>query len=72
LASARILNDYTVETTFQTIGERSTRVAIGHYYSTTTLKAKLLNLVAKGKIARDTQSTLNAAKATIEAAWRAG
>jgi hypothetical protein len=47
-------------------------VGISHYYSTTTLKAKLLNLIAKGKIARETQATLNAAKAMIEAACRAG
>jgi hypothetical protein len=47
-------------------------VEIRHYYSTTTLKAKLLNLIAKGKIARETQATLNAAKATIEAACCAG
>src|SRR6266481_3015385 len=50
----------------------STKVEISHYYSTTTLKAKLLNLIAKGKIARETQATLNAAKATIEAACHAG
>jgi hypothetical protein len=68
---SKILSDYRVETTFQTLGQ-STRVEISHYYSTTTLKAKLLNLIAKGKIARDTQATLNAAKATIEAAYRAG
>jgi hypothetical protein len=47
-------------------------VEITHYYSTTTLKAKLLNFVAKGKIARETQATLNAAKVTIEAACRSG
>ena len=58
--------------TFQTLGHRSTKVEISHYYSTTTLKAKVLNLIAKGKIARETQATLNAAKATIEAACRAG
>jgi Polyketide cyclase / dehydrase and lipid transport len=68
----KILSDYRVETTFHTIGARSTRVAISHYYSTTTLKAKLLNLIAKGKIARETQATLNAAKAMIEATCRAG
>jgi hypothetical protein len=39
-----------------------------HFYSTNTLKAKLLNLIAKGKIARETQATLNAAKSTIETA----
>ena len=69
---SKILSDYRVETTFQTLGPRSTRVEISHYYSTTTLKAKLLNLIAKGKIARETQATLNGAKATIEATCRAG
>lgn len=68
---SKILSDYRVETTFQPLGHRSTKVAISHYYSTTTLKAKILNLIAKGKIARETQATLNAAKATIEAACRA-
>ena len=68
----KILSDYTVETTFQALGPQSTKVAISHYYSTTTLKAKLLNLIAKGKIARETQATLNAAKAMIEATCRAG
>jgi Polyketide cyclase / dehydrase and lipid transport len=69
---SRILSDYRVETTFQTLGDRSTKVEISHYYSTTTLKAKLLNLIAKGKIARNTQATLNAAKAMIEAACSTG
>src|SRR5262249_40422653 len=63
---SKILTDYRVETTFQMLDHRSTKVEISHYYSTTTLKAKLLNLIAKGKIARDTQATLNAAKTTIE------
>lgn len=65
---SRILSDYRVETTFQALGHRSTRVEISHYYSATTLKAKLINLIAKGKIARETQATLNGAKAMIEAA----
>lgn len=63
---SRILSDYTVETTFRKLGDASTKVEISHYYSTTGLKAKLLNLIAKGKIARETQATLNAAKAAIE------
>ena len=65
---SKILSDYTVETTFQALGHQSTKVAISHFYSTTTLKAKLLNLIAKGKIARETQATLDAAKALLEAA----
>jgi hypothetical protein len=68
---SKILSDYTVETTFQKVGHQSTKVEISHYYSTTTLKAKFLNLIAKKKIARDTQATLNAAKALIQAACRA-
>lgn len=63
----RILCDYRVETTFQSLGHHTTKVQISHYYSTPTLKANLLNLVAKGKIARDTQAMLRAAKAAIEA-----
>jgi hypothetical protein len=69
---SRILNDYTVETTFHKLGDGSTKVKIWHYYSTTGLKAKLFNLIAKGKIARDTQATLNAAKAAIEGARSEG
>jgi len=64
---SKILSDYRVETTFQKLGDLSTKVGISHYYSTATLKAKLLNSIAKGKIARETQATLNAAKAAIEA-----
>ncbi len=64
---SKILSDYRVETTFQRISDQSTKIEISHYYSTTTLKSRVLNLIAKAKIARDTQATLNAAKATIEA-----
>ncbi len=63
---SKIFTDYTVETTFRKLGDASTKVAIAHYYSTPSLKAKLLNLIAKGKIARETQATLNGAKAAIE------
>ena len=69
---SKILSDYRVETTFRTLGHQSTKVEISHYYSTKTLKAKILNLIAKGRIARETQATLNAAKAAIEAACGAG
>ena len=72
LGISKILSDYRVETTFQSLGYQSTKVEISHYYSTTTLKAKLVNLIARGKIARETQATLNAAKATIEAGCGAG
>lgn len=65
---SKILSDYTVETTFRKLGEGSTKVEISHYYSTPSLKAKFLNFIAKSKIARDTQATLNGAKAAIETA----
>ena len=67
---SKILPDYVVETTFHRVGQSSTKVEISHYYSPPTLKAKLLNLVAKRRIARDTQATLNASKAAIETVVR--
>lgn len=69
---SKILPDYVVETTFHRVGQFSTKVEISHYYSTPTLKAKLLNLIAKRTIARDTRATLNAAKAAIETAEAKG
>jgi len=63
---SKILSDYVVETTFHRLSDSSTRVEISHYYSTKTLKAKLLNLIAKRKLARETQDMLNAVKTMIE------
>jgi hypothetical protein len=63
---SKILPDYVVETTVHRIGQSSTKMEISHYYSTRTLRAKLLNLVARRKIARDAQATLNGIKAAIE------
>jgi polyketide cyclase/dehydrase/lipid transport protein len=63
---SKILPDYVVETTVHRVGQSSTKIEISHYYSTPTLKAKLLNLIARRKIARDTQDTLNGMKAAIE------
>ena len=62
----RILSDYTVESTFHKLDESSTKVAISHYYSTPTLKARLINFIAKSRIARETQATLEGIKAAIE------
>lgn len=67
---SKILNDYRAETTFQKLDDFSTKVEISHYYSTKTLKAVLLSLIARHKIARETQATLTAAKAAIEGAQR--
>ena len=46
---SKILSDYRVETTFQKLDDSATKVEISHCYSTTTLKAKVLNLIAKGQ-----------------------
>jgi hypothetical protein len=63
---SKVLPDYVLETTVHRVGQSSTKIEISHYYSTRTLKAMLLNLVARRKIARDAQATLNGIKAAIE------
>lgn len=63
---SKIIIDYEVETTFHRMSESSTRVEISHYYSTRTFKAKLLNLIARWKIGRETQAMLNAVKRVME------
>jgi hypothetical protein len=63
---SKLLPDYRVETTLRKVNENSTEVIISHFYSTTNLKAKLLSLIAKNKIARETNATLNSIKALIE------
>jgi hypothetical protein len=68
---SKILSDYLVETKLQSLEGIATKVEISHYYSTKTLKARLLNLIAKRKIARDTQAMLHAMKAAIEGGARA-
>ena len=63
---SKVLPDYVVETTLHRVGQSSTKIEISHYYSTPTLKAKLLNLIARRKIARETRDTLNGMKTAIE------
>jgi uncharacterized membrane protein len=63
---SKILSDYMVETAFHRMSDFSTRVEISHYYSTRTFKAKLLDLIARWKIGRETQDMLNAVKRVIE------
>jgi hypothetical protein len=62
----RMLPDYLVEAKLTPLAEHETRVELSHYYSTKSLKAKLFNVIAKRKIARDAQDTLEAMKRTIE------
>ncbi len=63
---ARMLPDYLVEAKLTPLAEKETRVEFSHYYSTKSLKAKCFNAIAKRKIARDAQNTLEAMKRTIE------
>ena len=63
---AKMLPDYVVEARLTPLAEHETKVEFSHYYSTKSLKAKLFNLIAKRKIARDAQDTLEAMKRTIE------
>lgn len=62
---SKILDDYVVETILES-SNGSTRIKISHFYSTKTLKAKLLHLLAAKKIARDTNAMLNGMKRAIE------
>ena len=61
-----MLPDYLVESRLTPLAENETKVEFRHYYSTKSLKAKLLNIIVKKKIARESQSTLNAIKRAIE------
>ena len=63
---SKLFPDYIVETLFTSIGEESTKMEFRHYYSTKSLKAKLVNLIAKRKIAKESQETLRAIKNEIE------
>jgi hypothetical protein len=61
-----MLPDYLVETRLTPLAENETKIEFSHYYSTKSLKTKLFTLIAKRKIARDAQNTLDAMKRTIE------
>lgn len=62
----KLLPDYVVESTLKKIDDRTTRVEISHFYSSSKLKTWLLNFVIRPKIARETRDTLNAMKNKIE------
>jgi len=62
----KMLPDYVVETRFTPLAGNDTKVEFRHYYSTKSLKTKLLNIIVKRKIARESQSTLDSVKITIE------
>jgi uncharacterized protein YndB with AHSA1/START domain len=62
----KLLPDYVVESTLKKIDDKTTKVEISHFYSSSKLKVWLLNFIIKPKIARETKDTLNAMKNKIE------
>ena len=62
----KLLPDYIVESTLKKIDDKSTKVEISHFYSSSKWKVWLLNFIIKRKVARDTMNTLSAIKKTIE------
>ena len=63
---AKLLPDYVVESTLKKYDDRTTRVEISHFYSSSKFKVWLLNFFIKPKIARQTTETLKAMKNKIE------
>jgi hypothetical protein len=57
---SKVLPDYVVETTVHRVGQSSTKVEISHYYSTPTLKAKLL---------KPSRETKNCSRRSSHAEW---
>ena len=66
MGMTKLLPDYLVEARLTPVASQETKIVFSHYYSTKSLKAKLFNVIAKRKIARDAQNTLDAMKRTIE------
>jgi len=62
----KLLPDYIVESTLKKIDDKSTKVEISHFYSSSKWKVWLLNFIIKRKVARETMDTLNAIKKSIE------
>jgi len=62
----KLLPDYTVETALKKNDDQTTQIEISHFYSSSKLKAWLLNFIIRKKIARDTMDTLIASKKSIE------
>ncbi len=61
-----MLPDYLVEARLRPVAPNETKVEFCQYYSTKSLKTKVINVIVKRKIARDAQNTLEALKRTIE------
>ena len=62
----KLLPDYVVESTLKKNDDKTTKVEISHFYSSSKLKVWLLNFIIKPKIVRETTDTLKAMKNKIE------
>lgn len=65
----KLLPDYVVESTLKKHDDKTTKVEISHFYSSSKLKVWLLNFIIKPKIARETADTLKAMKDKIESGY---
>lgn len=63
---SKIFENYLVDTVFTKLSNDSTKIEILQFYETKTLKAKIINLFARGKITKQTLDTLNGLKNMIE------
>jgi hypothetical protein len=66
MGMSKLLTDYIVETIFSKIGDNKTLMQFFHYYSTPSIKTKLLNLIIRPNITKQSRQTLSAIKRTIE------
>jgi uncharacterized protein YndB with AHSA1/START domain len=62
------LKDYTVETTLTELDACTTKVTMSHFYATPTLRARVLERIARDTMARNTEATLRTLKARLEPA----
>lgn len=62
----KMFESYVVDTVFSSVGDDKTKIEIRHYYEPKTVKAKLVNPLARGKLKRQTADTLYAIKSAIE------
>jgi hypothetical protein len=66
MGMTNLLPDYLVESRLTSLAENETNVEFRHHYSLQSFKAKLLNVIVKRKIARESRSTLDAMKRVLE------
>jgi uncharacterized protein YndB with AHSA1/START domain len=66
---SQLFDSYVVDTHIARVDESRTRVTIKQYFATRTLKSKLIALIAKPKLNRQTADTLRGIKQGVERDW---